>query len=154
MKIIKYFLIFVLFFLVSCKNSTESNPDNTNQNQKIDWNYSRTNTNHVIAIIKDTTIFNIKNYDIAVNDEIGVFFQKGDSLKCCGKISWENKSNSITAWGDDPTTSSKDGLSLEEEMIWIIKKNNTNYIVYPEYLSGNNKFIPGGISKLKRLYTK
>ncbi|MFN7088656.1 MAG: hypothetical protein ACK4NX_02465, partial [Candidatus Paceibacteria bacterium] len=36
---------------------------NTNQNQKIDWNYSRTNTNHVIAIIKDTTIFNIKNYD-------------------------------------------------------------------------------------------
>lgn len=153
MKILKFFLFLQLFLLISCKDNSVNTPEPI-ENLKVNWQYKATINNHIIAIIKDTTIVSIQNEQLKIDDKIGVFYSKNDSLICAGKVIWNGKTNTITVWADDPTTPIKDGMSDGEEMQWIIYHNNKNYIVYPEYFSGQNKFISGGISKLKKLSTK
>jgi|GEM_PF-6252118 len=153
MKKLEILLSLFLIILISCKDNSLENTKQE-QNINISWNVKTTQNNHIIAIIKDTTEIYINNENISCGDMIGVFYSKNDSLICCGKIIWKNQNEALTVWSDDPTTTNKDGLSEGEEMKWLIYHNNKNYVAYPEYYEGGNKFISGGVFKLRKLSTK
>ena len=93
-----------------------------------DWSYSFTASNATIAIQQE----NFNNMEIGCGTSsgeiwtsistiacpvwLGVFYtdNNGD-LKCGGYVEWDNTQTfSITAWGDDPTTTEKDGFSDQE----------------------------------------
>ena len=87
-----------------------------------EWNFNVTSGNSTIAIQQEN-FSNILLSGIDTNTSIqyidcpmwiGVFYQplEGGDLQCAGFTQWTSDQNmAITAWGDDSTTTEKDGMS-------------------------------------------
>ena len=69
-------------------------------------------------------------------DVIGAFFVDNDGyIKCGGSTSYEGSTLAISAWGDDLSTSTKDGFSIGESFIFLVERNG---IVYETSSTLNN----------------
>jgi hypothetical protein len=66
-----------------------------------------TASSHIIGISKEV----INSSLIKAGDYLGAFDESG---QCFGLIKWDGENTSLTIFGDDPTTSVKDGFTAEE----------------------------------------
>ncbi|MCX6257465.1 MAG: SprB repeat-containing protein, partial [Bacteroidia bacterium] len=100
-----------------------------------DWQYINTGVNHTILVTSNTSI-TINGAPISVGDYLGVFYESGDSLSCGGYMIWRGLNNTVTAWGDDPQTPSKEGFSAGESFKWKIWEASSGlyYNAYASYI--------------------
>ena len=103
------------------------------------WNVVPTDISHVISI----PIFShpkINGTQIAIGDYIGVFYwdEASQTEKCGGFCEWTG-SNAVTAFGDDASSSNKDGFYENEKFRWRIHKmfNSTDYEAIATYHAVN-----------------
>ena len=95
------------------------------------WSYTNTASNATIALLdvnfEDFTINYglIQPIETAISDlscsvALGVFFNDDNgNLVCGGYVNWDNSASmALSAWGDDPTTSEKDGFDPGEDFIF------------------------------------
>jgi hypothetical protein len=117
------------------------------------WNYQETDLVHklYIPVLANPTI---NEEPISNNDYIGVFFQDDTLLKCGGVAVW-NGSTGITlfAYGDDTTTTTKEGFSNAESFVWKIYsyEDGESYDAYATFLIGPDHFNAGQESSIINL---
>ena len=121
------------------------------------WDFTITSTNHTILIL-NTIDITINENQIESGDYIGIFYDSSGTLKCGGYIEYENIGNiTISAWGDDGTTTEKDGFAANEEFVWKIwdASDNTEYFAEATYyqlgFSQYGYFVNNGMSGLASL---
>jgi PKD repeat protein len=102
-------------------NIYDQNFDGIDHSCNPGWSYQSTPVFHTIAIplAANPVVF---GNPLAEGDFIGVFYLDGnDEAQCGGYVQWSGISNvQITAFGDDPFTTEKDGFAEGEEIIWKI----------------------------------
>ena len=126
------------------------------------WNFTNTGTSHTI-IIPSSTIPSINGTPLSTGDCIGVFYDSSGTLACAGYQQWTGTGNAaIAAFGDDATTTAKDGFAPGEVLKWAIWRQrdshtfgaNATYIS-PGGLGGivtdTSKYTTNGISALATL---
>ena len=94
---------------------------------------------------------------------ISVFYDSSGTLACAGYLQWTGSGNAaIAAFGDDATTSAKDGFAPGETLRWKIWRQSDNHLfvaiptfVSPGGLGGivtdSSKYNTNGISALAAL---
>ena len=101
------------------------------------WSFSNTGSNHTV-IIPISANLSAEGLPLASGDFIGVFYDSLGTPACAGYEQW-NGTNSVAlaAFGDDPTTTQKDGLVVGEVLRWKIwrQSNARVFTAYPSYLS-------------------
>jgi hypothetical protein len=119
------------------------------------WSYiSRTGSSATI-MIPDTVIPLIGDSALSPGDAIGVFYPRGDILACAGYGVWTTGNPlPITIWGDNPSTTIKDGLTANDTLlfkIWSVR-NQKEYNGIAAYQSGDSRYRVGNIYVLRSLY--
>ncbi|MCK4678189.1 MAG: DUF5060 domain-containing protein [Bacteroidales bacterium] len=117
------------------------------------WDITETSVVHniFIPLISHPTI---NDEPIPPYDYIGVFFENGDSLVCGGAQQWNGSTTTIiSAFGDDPQTSGKDGFNPGEGFHWKIysRSRGSSYDATASFLFGPDAFTANGISTLASL---
>lgn len=93
------------------------------------WEVVNTGISHTI-IIPTTAVITIAADNIAAGDFLGVFHDSAGVLACAGVERWTGESNlALAAFGDDPTTTAKDGFAAGEAIRWRICRAATGEIV-------------------------
>lgn len=93
------------------------------------WEPLNTGISHTI-IIPTNAVITIAGEDIAAGDFLGVFHDSAGVLVCAGMERWTGQSNlALAAFGDDPTTTAKDGFAAGEAIRWRICRAVTGEIV-------------------------
>ncbi len=90
---------------------------------------------------------------------IGVFYLTQTGYKPAGLVTWAGITATLTVYGDDATTTSiREGMLLNENFIWKIKRQPDNLVVdiNPTYVVGTpythtNQFANNGLSGLSGL---
>jgi hypothetical protein len=113
----------------------------------ITWSYiAQTGCSATITIPNTLTPL-IGDSALKSGDAIGVFYPRGETSVCAGYGVW-NEGNTllITIWGDNPSTTVKDGLSTSDTLLFKIwsAKNQREYHGIVAYQSGNPIFTGGG----------
>lgn len=82
------------------------------------WDYTPSYSSHIIVIpLSANPILN--GAPLSPGDHIGVFYDDNDILKCAGAVIWNGTSNvSVSAWGDDPYESGKQGFYENDQIHW------------------------------------
>ena len=82
------------------------------------WEFTPSYSSHIIAIpLSANPIFN--GAPLSAGDHIGVFYDDGGVLKCAGAVVWNGTSNvSVSAWGDDPYETGKQGFYENDLIQW------------------------------------
>ncbi len=112
--------------------------------QSLNYDYSVTFGNHVIAI-------NEINYDFQEGDLIGCFFiNQNGQLQCCGSTVYNNEEVVyLSAWPDDFLTENQEGFYEGDEMVLGLYLCDNN-----EYISFSyNSFSPFNIIHTDIFYT-
>ncbi|MCF8372213.1 MAG: hypothetical protein K9H64_11365 [Bacteroidales bacterium] len=122
-----------------------------------DWNYTNTGNSHVI-LIPDTIPVTIDGIQVAAGDYIGVFYDSLGTLACAGYQQWTGQTTSVTAWGDDASTTTPDGFAPGEAFIWKIWRlsdfnefNATATYMQPPVMLNTGFYISYGMSGLTSL---
>ena len=121
----KLYILFVIGFISFFSYSQEAN--------YCGWEYSVTANNAVIAIqeanfdniLLDISLFELEEQTIPLTSIecpmwIGVFYMDDNGEYACGGYTeWDSsQSMAVAAWGDDPTTTEKDGFSEGEPYVF------------------------------------
>jgi hypothetical protein len=120
------------------------------------WEYIVTNQVHSISIPLEVAP-EIFGEPLAAMDWIGVFYIDGNGEEACGgAVQWNGTSGvAINAYGDDATTTEKDGFAAGEAFIWKLNKcGGDEYPAVASYNTGmtnQGHFANFGISKLESL---
>ena len=122
------------------------------------WTYTITGNSHIILVPLSANP-RINDAAIAGGDYIGVFYDSSGTLACGGYAVWDGTKNiSVTAWGDDPTSSSPDGFAGGEVFKWRIwqQKTGKTFSAYAAYtvnsqFPNDSTFVSNGISALASL---
>lgn len=83
------------------------------------WVYTNTGVNHSIAIPTTATL-TIDGVAATTNDYVGVFYDSLGTLACGGYAQVLASVFSVTAWGDDATTTEIEGFATNETFTWKI----------------------------------
>jgi photosystem II stability/assembly factor-like uncharacterized protein len=119
------------------------------------WDFISQTGNSSIIIIPTSISPKIGSAGISSGDVIGVFFTDGTEEKCAGRGTWDGNNLSLTIWGDNNLTSSKDGFEGGEEYsfkVWDASLG-TEHRATILYSSGKSTFSSDGISILSSLLT-
>ncbi|MBN3036214.1 MAG: hypothetical protein JW861_11555 [Bacteroidales bacterium] len=121
------------------------------------WNVTPTNSWHLLNIPLDANP-RIYGTPISTGDYIGVFYIDTEGIEQCGgAVSWTGSSAvNMTAYGDDPGTSVKEGFDQLENFIWKIYhwSSFSEYYAEAEYhwlFLNDGKFHNMGFSRLTDL---
>jgi hypothetical protein len=126
------------------------------------WTYSNTGISHTVILPANTNP-TIDGSLLSAGDYIGIFYDSTGTRACAGFEEWTGTGPlAITAFGDDPTTSAKDGLASGETLQWKIwrKSNGISYTARSSYVSpggmggivtDSSKFNANGISAVASL---
>jgi photosystem II stability/assembly factor-like uncharacterized protein len=101
------------------------------------WRFANTGTSHTI-IIPPGANPNIDGSALVAGDYVGVFFDSSGTLACAGYEQWTNSGSiAVTAFGDDPTTTVKDGFAAGEMFRWKIWRQSDShaYVAIAKYVS-------------------
>jgi hypothetical protein len=82
------------------------------------WNFNPTAFAHNIYIPVET--MSRSNLEMSAGDMIGVFYHQDGVPYCAGVVGYQNGYLMITAYGDDPTTTQKEGLAFGETIYWKV----------------------------------
>jgi hypothetical protein len=92
------------------------------------WLVSNTGASHTVVLPQSATI-DMDGTPLTAGDCVGVFYDSAGTLVCAGYEMWTGTNNiAITAFGDDPTTSAKDGLSAGEVFKWKMWRHGDGII--------------------------
>jgi hypothetical protein len=121
------------------------------------WNYVLTGRVHSVSIPLAVAP-EIFDTPLAAFDWIGVFYLDGNGEEACGgAVQWNGKSSVvINAYGDDPTTTEKDGFSSGEAFRWRMQQCGipTDYTAVAEYhpeMPNQGYFADFGLSRITSL---
>jgi|GEM_PF-1109527 len=116
------------------------------------WKFTNTGINHIISIPSAVNP-TIKGVAIEVGDLVGVFYDSSGVDACAGYSVWNGGNIPVTAWGNDITSSVKDGFSTNETFSWKIKdvSEGKSYNAVATYASGNGYFENNGLTILATL---
>ena len=93
----------------------------------LNYNYSATFGNHVIAVYSDTS------YEFYEGDIIGCFFINSDlDWQCCGSSVYTNGVAFVSAWPDDPVTDYEEGFMDGDYIMIALRLCDGN-----DYTEGN-----------------
>ena len=99
-------------------------------------------------------ILQINDNMVEDGDTLAVFYDLPDNKTACGGfVIWNNDKVALTIWGNDNTTSEKDGFASNEEFLPIfhIKKGIKRKILNPIFFSGSKYFSNNGVSVIQSL---
>jgi hypothetical protein len=114
-----------------------------------------TNNNSTI-IVPDSINIQINGRPIGDGDAIGLFYERTPFVwVCAGFGCWNGSSMNITVWGDDITTTLKEGYSVGEQYTYRIWDNQLGIEVPANvtYQSGPDNYQIDGFSILSSLTT-
>ncbi len=83
------------------------------------WKKEFSGISHNIQI-PATAVLELNGVALQSNDFIGVFYDSLGTLSCGGYVVWQENATSIIAFGDDLSTSVKEGFTNNEEFSWYI----------------------------------
>lgn len=124
------------------------------------WEFTSATGNNAVVIIPNRSgvIPTVLDVNINHGDAIGVFYSNNGELKCAGYSVYDTTYNTaITVWGDNPSTSPKDGFAVNETYFYKIWDSNTgiDYDANSVYSSGNSYYTSSvsslGVSILSSL---
>jgi hypothetical protein len=115
------------------------------------WNvFERTAQSHIIGIAKNSI-----NPDlIKPGDYLGAFDQFG---QCYGLLKWDGENTALTVFGDDPTTSLKDGFTAAETIYIRLfveatsQENELEIIWEKAWPQNDGLFVTNGLSAISGL---
>lgn len=113
---------------------------------------SNTGNNATIAIPAYSNP-NVNGNTLSPGDEIGAFTPGG---LCVGGIIWQNKSEAMTIWGDNPMTPVIDGIRDGEEIrfkFWIRSNNIEIPVTNIIYSQGNGIYQTNGIYIISNIFS-
>ncbi|MBE0638898.1 MAG: T9SS type A sorting domain-containing protein [Bacteroidales bacterium] len=100
-------------------------------------------------------------HTIAIPTTSAIHLQPGDAIiatgadsKYYGAVTWQHESTAITLFGDDPTTTEKDGLIEFEEFNLRLKRESTDKILHlnvtyhPDLPQNSGFFVTNGLSAI------
>lgn len=83
------------------------------------WVVTPTGDNHTMIIDASIPI-DINGGSLAVGDYLGVYFEDEGSIVYAGQAAWTGENISITIYGDDTSTPTKDGFVAGEAFSWKV----------------------------------
>jgi hypothetical protein len=93
------------------------------------WGYTATEMTHMI-MIPGTESRMASAAQMEEGDLIGLFFPHNGEEVSAGVVRWENKDVlHLTAYGDNPETSIKEGFTMGEQMHWRVYKQSTGEVM-------------------------
>ncbi len=118
------------------------------------WAYQLTTDMHNIVVSQP--IVTVNGQSPSPGDYVGVFYESGTDLVCGGYSLWTGGNIVVSAWGNDPTTSDKNGFYPAEAFQWKIWRSADNQEVsmiaqYSPFFTHLGTFAPGGFSSLTGL---
>jgi photosystem II stability/assembly factor-like uncharacterized protein len=125
----------------------------------VPWKFANTGTSHTI-IVPVTISSNISGDPLSPGDYIGVFYDSLGTLVCAGFERWSGSTNiAISAFGDDPTTTVRDGFVAGEIFKWKVFKGKDGkiyeatalYVQPTALITHSNTYSTNGISQLASL---
>jgi len=121
------------------------------------WNFNPTAFSHNIYIPVET--MTRSNLEMSAGDMIGVFYHQDGVPHCAGVVGYQNGYLMITAYGDDPTTAEKEGLTFGETIYWKVyfQESGLEYelsVTYDESMPQHDgTFHMNGVSMLATMET-
>lgn len=123
------------------------------------WKTVNTGNSHtvIIPMVCNPMILGVP---LQAGDYIGVFYDSAGVPKCAGFDTWSGSTNiSVAAFGDDPTTSAKDGLAAGEAFNWKIFRASdgrifdaeATYVPVGGLITNTDLYSSNGISQLASL---
>ena len=121
------------------------------------WTYVNTGTTHSV-IIPTSANTGVNGEPLVPDDYVGAFYDSLGTPKCAGFERWTGTGNiAIAVFGDDPTTTGKDGFATGEVFQWKIFRATTGEVINVEasYSSPSgivthiNTYAANGISRLE-----
>jgi hypothetical protein len=108
------------------------------------WFYTNTGVSHTLVIPSGVTP-TISGLQVAPGDYVGVFYDSSGTLACAGYAAWNGSGPiAVSAFGDDPTTSAKDGLANGEAIRWKVLRASDSH----EFNANASYVAPGGLGGL------
>ncbi len=119
----------------------------------VGWGYIPTPDNHLITVPFDVNLIGIT---LAANDVLGVFYTDGlGNMACGGAQIYDGVNNQVVlAYGNDGTTTEKDGFDGGEELKWKVyltasgEEQWLNVEYDPLLPNHDGTFVSGGLSAL------
>jgi PKD repeat protein len=119
------------------------------------WNFTATNLSHLISIPLSANP-NLNGTPLAAGDLIGVFYTDNDGTMLCGGFAtWDGINNiAVMAYGDDVTTTQKDGFINGEPLTWkvfswVTMSDHNMQVTYDQTMPNTDgKYQNSGISAL------
>jgi hypothetical protein len=91
------------------------------------WLYSNTGVSHTVIVPLNSNP-KVDDNALSAGDCIGIFYDSSGTTSCAGYGVWTGSSNlAIPAFGDDATTTQKDGLDSGEQFKWKIWRQSNGY---------------------------
>ncbi len=78
------------------------------------WAFTANTTNSSNITFSPVGTYSINGRVMADGDAVGVFYTRNNQLVCAGNLIWTGNTFSLVAWGDNPLTTTKDGMNLNE----------------------------------------
>ena len=99
----------------------------------------------VTTYLNMTIGFPVSSLNVEDGDELAVFDQLGNLV---GVSKLKSGNNYIVVWGDDEETIDKDGLLVDEKMIFKLwkKQEDKIFIIIPQWSEGGDNFSVNGIN--------
>lgn len=123
-------------------------------NMPVGWDFNATAIAHNIHI--PVEVLQI-GFELLPGDLIGVFYNDNGVEKAAGVAQWNGSNTVLTAYGNDPGTSQKDGFDPDENMQWKVfsSSSQTTIALSAEYSDQmphyNGTFRAMGLSMLETL---
>ena len=119
---------------------------------ELPWTYINTGYYHGVFFILDSIIVPT-GFSLESGDYIGVFFEDGTNEVCGGFAEYNSNVQTcfVKAWGDDISTSNKDGFNFNEPFIWKLWKSYDGQLIdlsitYMATSLSQGNFLLNGIS--------
>jgi hypothetical protein len=123
------------------------------------WTFVNTGNTHTV-IFPLSGYYSIRNAPLKAGDFIGVFFDSSGTAVCAGFEQWTGTGNiAVSAFGDDPTTPTKDGFATGEAFTWKVCRPDSGaiydvdatYLLVGGVITHTGTFAVNGVSSVQAL---
>jgi hypothetical protein len=124
------------------------------------WTFTNTGISHTV-VIPASAHPNIDGTPLSIGDYVGVFCDSSGILACAGYERWTGTNDmAVSAFGDDPTSSAKDGFIAGEMFRWkIFSASDAKVCDAAAIYAGvggavthTNRYAPDGMSQVASLF--
>lgn len=122
------------------------------------WQFIETEDNHTL-VIPSLVRSDLNGANLAPGDYVGFFYDRNGAEICGGYGLWNGKNTAIPVYGDDATTTLKDGFASGEKFrvrVWqssigVELKVNVDYSPVGAIITHTNTFARNGFSQILKI---